>query len=200
MEEKERIAKVFAEANIDGMNLNDGMARFGNNSKLYLKVIKTFVDNIGHHLDTLATLTEDTLPDYAVEVHGVKGSCYGINANREGKMAEALEIAAKGGNFAEAQAGNAPFLDEMKALVPKLQAVLDACSEEGATKKAEPDKALLKDMLDAAKDFDVDKMQKTIEELEKYEYEKDGDLVKWLSDQVTMFAYDLIQQRLEEIL
>ena len=200
MDEKERIAKVFAEANIDGMDLYEGMARFGNNSKLYLKVIKTFADNIGHHLDTLATLSEDTLPDYAIEVHGVKGSCYGINANREGKMAEALEIAAKAGNYAEVEAGNGPLIDEINALVPKLNGLLDACSGDGGTKKPEPDRALLRDMLIAAREFDVDKMQKTLEELEKFEYEKDGDLVKWLSDQVTMFAYDLIQQRLEEIL
>ena len=200
MDEKERVSAAFASANIEGMNLEEGLARFGSNSKLYLKVIKTFIDNIGPHLDTLSTLTEATLADYAIEVHGVKGSCYGINASREGKMAEALEISAKGGDYATVEAGNQPFIDEVYALLPKLNALLDACAENALPKLPEPDKGLLKDMYDAAVDFDVDKMQSIIEELEKYSYEKDGDLVEWLSAHVTMFEYDEIEQRLEEIL
>jgi hypothetical protein len=70
----------------------------------------------------------------------------------------------------------------------------------GGQKKPEPDKTVLETMLIASRDFDVDKMQEAMKELEQYEYEKDGDLVKWLGEQVTAFGYDKIEERLISIL
>jgi len=192
----------FFNADIEGLDFEAGVARFGGNPKLYAKIIKTFIDNIGPHLDKLAELTRESLPDYAIEVHGVKGSLYGISANKEGDMAKDLEIAAKGDDYDTVLAGNVPFIDSVRELTVKLQAVLDdyESGAEAGQKKAEPDKAVLKDMLDASRDFDVEKIQEALKELEKYEYEKDGDLVKWLSEQVTAFGFDKIEERLAEIL
>ena len=47
----------FVNADIEGLDLEAGVARFGGNPKLYAKIIKTFIDNIGPHLDKLAGLT-----------------------------------------------------------------------------------------------------------------------------------------------
>jgi len=195
---------MFENSNIEGLDLEAGVARFGGNPKLYAKIIKTFIDNILPHLDKLSGLTEEGLEDYAIEVHGVKGSLYGISANKEGDAAKDLEIAAKGGDYDAVLAGNVPFIDSVKVLREKLIALLDD-SEGGAgggnaNRKAEPDKAVLQAMLEASRDFDVDQMQKSLEELEKYTYEKDGDLVVWLSEQVTAFGYDKIEERLKVIL
>lgn len=202
MDEKEKALSVFSKTNIEGLNLEEGLTRFGGNPKLYIKIIKTFIDNIGAHLDTLAGLTHEKLGDYAIEVHGVKGSCYGISANKEGDMAKALEIAAKAGEYDNVSAGNAPFIEAVNELVVNLQALLDEIegTEAGGQKKQEPDRAVLSTMLQASRDFDVDKMQEAIKELEKYTYEKDGDLVIWLGEQVTTFSYDKIEERLASIL
>ena len=192
----------FPNIEIEGLDLEAGVARFGGNPKLYAKIIKTFVDNIGPHLDKLAGLTPEGLEDYAIGVHGVKGSLYGISATREGDMAKDLEIAAKAGEYDKVLAGNVPFIDSVKELTIKLQSLLAAFEEgsEAGQKKPEPDRAQLEIMLTASRDFDVDKMQEALKELEKYEYEKDGDLVGWLSEQVTAFGYDKIEERLASIL
>jgi HPt (histidine-containing phosphotransfer) domain-containing protein len=202
MDEKERILTIFAKTNIEGLNLNEGVIRFGGNPKLYLKIIKTFVDNIGPHLDILAALSPEALESYGIEVHGVKGSCYGISANKEGDMAKELEIAAKENNYEKVLIGNAPFITAVNELKGKLQALLDEFenSSENMQKKPEPDRELLAIMLQASRDFDVDKMQDALKELEQFDYEKDGDLVKWLSEQVTAFGYDRIEERLASIL
>ena len=195
---------MFENSDIEGLDLKAGVARFGGNPKLYAKIIKTFIDNIVPHLDKLSGLTEEGLEDYAIEVHGVKGSLYGISANKEGDAAKDLEIAAKGGAYDEVLAGNAPFIDSVKVLREKLIALLDdsegGAGSGGGNRKAEPDKAVLQSMLEASRDFDVEQMQKSLEELEKYTYEKDGDLVVWLSEQVTAFGYDKIEERLKVIL
>ena len=202
MDEKERMMDIFSKTNIDGLNLAEGVARFGGNPKLYVKIIKTYVDNIGPHLDSLAELTPENLESYGIEVHGVKGSCYGISANKEGDMAKELEMAAKANDYDKVLAGNAPFIAAVNELKVNLQGLLDEIesSNSGGQKKPEPDKAILSDMLQASRDFDVDKMQEALKELEKYEYETGGDLVVWLGEQVTAFGYDRIEERLVSIL
>ena len=202
MDEKERMMDVFARTNIDGLNLSEGIARFGGNPKLYVKIIKTYVDNIGAHLDTLAGLTPEGLEAYGIEVHGVKGSCYGISANKEGDMAKELEMAAKANNYDKVLAGNAPFIAAVNELKANLQGLLDEIESGGGEgqKKPEPDKAILRDMLQASRDFDVDKMQAALKELEQYQYETGGDLVVWLGEQVTAFGYDRIEEKLVSIL
>jgi len=202
MDEKERALEVFSRTNIEGLNLTEGIARFGGNPKLYLKIMKTFIDNIGPHLDTLAALTPEGLEAYGIEVHGVKGSCYGISAYKEGDMAKELEIAAKENNYTKVEMGNAPFIaavNELKAKLSMLVAEIEGGSS-GKPRKPEPDKAVLAVMLRASRDFDVERMQEALKSLEDYEYEKDGDLVKWLGEQVTNFGYDKIEERLGSIL
>ena len=202
MDENERIKEIFSRTNIEGLDLAEGVSRFGGNPKLYAKIIKTFADNIGNHLDTLAALTPEGLEAYGIEVHGVKGSCYGISANKEGDMAKELEMAAKANDYEKVAAGNAPFIAAVNELNRKLQLLLDEIEggSSGGQKKPEPDKTVLETMLIASRDFDVDKMQEAMKELEQYEYEKDGDLVKWLGEQVTAFGYDKIEERLISIL
>ncbi|MDR0874808.1 MAG: hypothetical protein LBN12_01215 [Clostridiales Family XIII bacterium] len=204
MDEKERLLAILAEANIDGLDPAAGVQRFGGNPTLYFKIIKTFVANMGAHLDKLRGFasSESTLEDYGIEVHGIKGSCYGIDANKEGDQAKKLELAAKAGDYAVVTAGNEPFIQEMEELLDKLSRALAKADggAGGGEKKAAPDPALLRAILSASQNFDVDAMQTAIRELEKYEYEKDGDLVTWLAEQVTAFAYDEIQEKLGGIL
>jgi len=191
----------FTNTNIEGLDIQEGVIRFGGNEKLYAKIIKTFIDNIGPHLDRLKGLTQEGLADYAIEVHGIKGSLYGISANKEGDMAKELEIASKDGDYDKVLLGNEAFINSVKTLTSNLQSLLDDFeSGDSANKKPRPDKAVLQAMLEASRDLDVDKMQDSLAELEKYEYEKDGELVTWLSDQVTAFGYDKIEERLAAIL
>ena len=206
MDESRMITEVFAKADIEGMNFDEGIERFGGNAKLYVKIIRTFVDKIGAHLDTLSGLASEPggagkLEAYSIEVHGVKGSCYGISANKAGDMAKELEIASKAGNREAVLAGNDRFITDVKELAEKLRALLaELEGGGGGQKKSEPDKTLLAVMLQASRDFDVEIMQDTLKELEKYEYESGSDLVKWLSEQVTAFGYDRIEERLMAIL
>ena len=202
MDEKDMMMTIFAKTDIEGLDLEGGVARFGGNPKLYMKIIKTFADNIGGHLDKLAGLTREGLADYAIEVHGVKGSCYGISANKEGDMAKTLEMAAKAGDYELAMAGNAAFIGAVNLLTDRLKGLLAEIEsgDGGGRKKPEPDRVLLEAMLEASRSFDVDKMQETLHELEQYEYENDDGLVEWLGEQVTSFGYDKIEERLASIL
>lgn len=224
MDENERTLAIFAETDIEGFNLEEAVARFGGNPQLYLKIIKAFIDDIGGHLDRLAGLSRDGLGDYGIEVHGIKGSCYTIGAKKEGDMALALEMAAREGDFEQAESGNAPFIEAMNVLKGKLSGLLDevenaggrqghygqagkaealpagAGSEPlGGLEKIEPDRAALEEMLEATRNLNINWMEDVLRELEKYNYEKGGDLVRWIGEQVTLFNYEEIEERLAGI-
>ena len=204
MDEKERLLAILANLNIDGLNPDEAIARFGGNPILYFKIIKTFVDSMSAHLEKLRSFaaSESTIEDYGIEVHGLKGSCYGISANKEGDLAKSLEMAAKSGDYSAIVSGNEPFIQTMEGLVDKLRIALAQANgnEGGAEKKNAPDKAVLQSMLEASQNFDAEAMQAAVKELEKYEYENDNDLVRWLVDRVTAFAYDEIEEKLVGIL
>jgi hypothetical protein len=180
------------------------MRRFNNNVEMYLRVIRSFVKNMPKFLTELRGVTEASLPQYAVLVHGVKGSCYGISADEAGRMAEALEVAAKTGDFARVMAGNETFIRTVETLLGQFGDLLRQADEVenggGKTVKPAPDRTVLAGLLEACRDYDIDRMQEAMDELEKYGYEKDGDLVVWLKEQLVNFAYDQIQEKLAEIL
>ena len=202
MNDEAKIAEVFAKTRIDGLNFEESIEHFGGNIKLYVKILRTFADNINSHLESLDGLTREKLDGYVIVVHGVKGICYSVGANKVGDMAQSLEVAAKRGDFEKVCEGKAPFLEALNSLVTKIRALLDEIESgsEARPERPEPDKALLAAMLKACRDYDADMMQETMEELEKYEYESGGDLVEWLGGQVTFFAYERIEERLQALL
>jgi hypothetical protein len=202
MEDINDIRALFKDANIEGMDFEKGLGLFAGQVKIYLKILKTFRDSIGGHLEELAALTEPGLADYAIRVHGVKGSCYGIAAMKEGDQARELEFAAKAGDYALVASKNQELIDAVYALKDKLTLFLDAVQGDGASgeKKAAPDRALLAKLAEAVEAYDVDEVRSAIDELEKFAYEKDGDLIEWLSAKATSFEYEDISEKLKEIL
>jgi CheY-like chemotaxis protein len=194
------IDSIIQKARVQGVDFSNGMRRFNNNPDVYLRVLHSFVQNIPKLLDVLRDVTDASLAQYAVTVHGIKGSCYGISADEAGKMAEALEVAAKTGDFARVMAGNGVFIKTVEALLPQFEALLDSAN---AVKTAEsknmapaPDPELLARLLEASKNYDIDVMQQVMEQLEQYSYESGDDLIEWLKEQVTNFGYDQIQEKL----
>jgi CheY-like chemotaxis protein len=200
------LKSLLEKTRISGVDIAAGMKRFNDIPTVYLDVIKSFVQNTPRFLAILRNVTESTLPEYAVTLHGVKGSCYGINADEAGRMAEALEISAKSGGFARVMAGNETFIGKVEGLLAQLDALskrADGVSEEADGDKntlPSPDRPLLARMLEASRGYDIDAMQSVMEELERYRYESGEDLVSWLKERLVNFGYDEISEKLEAFL
>jgi signal transduction histidine kinase/CheY-like chemotaxis protein/HPt (histidine-containing phosphotransfer) domain-containing protein len=127
---------LLEETRIDGVDLESGVRRFGNKAEMYLKIISTFVETMPSLLDKLRTVTAEGLPDYAIVVHGVKGSCYGIGADKVGKMAEALEFAAKKGDLRQVREENPAFMEEAETLLSRLADLLEKAKTSRTRSKA----------------------------------------------------------------
>jgi HPt (histidine-containing phosphotransfer) domain-containing protein len=86
---------------------------------LFVTVLTTFVDKTPGTLAKLTNPTKETLEDYRILVHAVKGACATISAENLRLKAYDLEMKAKNGDLDGILAGNAAFLEEMKGMVER---------------------------------------------------------------------------------
>jgi CheY-like chemotaxis protein len=205
-QEKTAIAKaettggILEKAVLEGMDFEAGLKRYGTED-IYMKVLQSYVTHSPELLAKLRTLTRETLPDYAITVHGLKGASYGICAGETGNTAEELEHAAKAGDYEKVASGNAAFIEKTEVLLKGLRKLLESAAAKGNQKQKAPvpDKALLEKLLDAARHFKPAIMEDLMTELEGCEYENGGDLILWLREQIDNLEYDAVREKLESL-
>jgi len=202
-EEKVEQAGIFKNAAIDGIDLMKGQETFPNNK--YLDVLRAWCMHTPALLDKLRALaggqfTDEDIGEYTIAVHGLKGSSYGICAGSVGKKAENLEAASRRKDIEFVKANNGILIDEAAALHQSLEKLLASVSDHSASKPQakSPDPELLRQLLDACKQFKSSLMEETLEKLDKFQYESGGDLVQWLREQMDNLEYDAMEQRLTE--
>ncbi|GHV54049.1 hypothetical protein FACS1894216_13250 [Synergistales bacterium] len=183
---------------VNGLDAEKAIARFGA-MELYIDMLSVYAAHTGEVLDKLREPEENNLKDYAVAVHGLKGSSYGICANIVGKMAEELEKNSKSGDLDAVLAQN----NDMLAAAGKLIADIKAALEEIApaeTKEARraPDAELLKSLLSACESYDFTRMELVLGELRSFKYEEGGELVSWLAEQAENLEYAAITDKLKK--
>ncbi|MCL2792328.1 MAG: ATP-binding protein [Spirochaetaceae bacterium] len=184
----------------DGIDLKAGLERFGWDSGAYLQVLRSYTTNTRNLLGSIKEVSRENLKDYAITVHGIKGSSRSICANLVGDIAEALEKAAKEGDF-EYVCEKAPDLVQAIAkLLENLDEMLVKISAEAHKPiKSKPDKDVLVKILEACYTFDMETIEAAVKELESYEYETNGELVYWLWENVQQFNVDEIIGKLSEM-
>ncbi|MDR0452839.1 MAG: response regulator [Treponema sp.] len=191
---------VLENADMEGMDFAAGLKRYGT-EEIYLRILHSYATHSPALLEKLRNLTRETLPDYAITVHGLKGASYGICANEIGKDAEELEHAAKAGDYEKVNSKNAAFIAKVEASLEKLGKLLRGAAENGNEKKkaAAPDRGVLEKLLDASRRFKPAIMEDLVKELESCEYESGGELIPWLREQLDNLEYDAIKEKLESL-
>ena len=182
---------------IEGIDIAAALRKFGD-EEILLHVLKTFAEETPALLDQIQGVTRETLRDYTIVVHGLKGSCYGLYAEYLGDQAKKLEDAAKTAQYDYVETNNATFIHDMEIFLGDLNRLL--ASETGKEEKEAPDQGVLADLLEASRQFDIDGVDKAMAELTSYSYAKDQELVEWLSERVKGMGFKQITQRLSQLL
>jgi signal transduction histidine kinase/DNA-binding response OmpR family regulator len=184
---------------VDGIDLEAGIARY-EGEEAFMGVLRSYTVHTPELLEKLQALSPETLPDYAVTVHGLKGASYGICAEGIGKEAEKLEQAAKAGDYETVRGDNDGFIRRVELTLAGLGKLLESAAEGAPAKERAPapDRALLEKLLDASKRFKPVLMEEILSELERYRYDSGGGLVLWLREQLDNLEYDAIRERLLE--
>jgi signal transduction histidine kinase/CheY-like chemotaxis protein len=183
---------------VAGLDLEKALARFGNEQAL-LQVLASYVANTPALLEQARVCEPERLREYAIVVHGIKGSSYGIGAELLGKRADELEQAAKAGDFVFIQAHNAVFVELAEKLLGELSDLLKKAElTRQKPKKDKPDAVLLTSLKQACLDYSMDVVDEVMDELESYDYESRGELVQWLRQQVEGSEFEKIAAELEK--
>jgi signal transduction histidine kinase/CheY-like chemotaxis protein len=195
---RNRLAEMFLSFRVEGLDSEKGLDRFGGDGKAYIDSLRSYVVYTPSLLETAMTAKiVGSLSDYAITIHGIKGSSYGICANTIGQEAEKLEHAAKEGNTALIEEENDAFMKTAEQFIAGLAKVLDMMEETLQRPcKAAPDPVLLARIRDAAENYDIGEIDGVMEELEQYSYESDSGLVSWLREQIDKSEFGEIIERL----
>ena len=176
------------------------MERFGNNMDSFIMIMRSFITSTCSLLPLVKEATKDSLAEYAITVHGIKGSSRSVCADRVGDMAEALEKAAKAGDFDFVRTHNPDFIktvDELIAYIDDLTANMSSASSKPLKEK--PDSETLSALLAACKNYDMDGVDAAMEQMEKFEYESDGELATWLRTNVDRMNFKQIEEKLSAL-
>jgi HPt (histidine-containing phosphotransfer) domain-containing protein len=185
---------------VPGLNTEKGIQYFGGDEESYFTVLRSFAANTPLLLEKIKGVTLDTMPDYGITVHGIKGSSRSICADAVADMAEALEHAAKAEDYDFITAHNAPFLKAAWKLVSEVDAMLlQIHADTPKARKDAPDKDVLNRIVEACKRYDMETVDAAIAELELYEYESGDELVPWLWENVQQFNLEQIIEKLSAL-
>jgi len=186
---------------IIGLDMEKGIKRFGGDEDLYLEVLRSFVVNTPSLLEAAERVNAGSLADYAIVVHGLKGSSRGICAEIMGDKAEKLEKAAKAEDFASVSANTPRFLEDARKLVSQISDMLSKVYKDyPKPKKDMPDKGTLHRLLNACQNCQINDVDISIAELVRYDYENDGGLAAWLLENAEQMNFDEIIEKLSALL
>ncbi|MDR1932396.1 MAG: response regulator [Spirochaetales bacterium] len=199
--ETDRETGILDGYEVEGIDFHAGRKLYGND-EAYLRILRFYIMESPALLEKMRTVTEETLGAYAITVHGIKGASMSICAADIGREALALEKAAKAGDLAFVQTHNAAFLENLGNTLEKLKAFLGSMAKPETEKPraAAPNRKMLSGLLQECKQYKISGMERILLELEAFEYERGGDLIPWLREQIYAVEYENIQKRLENIL
>jgi len=194
---KEPSELMFYGAEIPGLDIETGLKRFDGNEKVYIDVLRSYTAGVNSILDKIEIFSEDTLADYIIRVHGIKGVSFDISAEQIAKEAKELEEAGKVNDINFIKERHPIFIKQARSFIAGIEETLkklDAKSEKPLKEK--PDIKIFKKLINACNDFDMDGADEAMAELEKYKYESDNDLIIWLRERINRMQFEEIADRL----
>ena len=189
----------LAERVIEGLDIRKGLSRYKGDEEIYLRAMRSYSASTLSTLDELHEVDESTMTDYKIRVHGIKGASYDMNALQLGKKAEVLENAADNGDLEFIFENNPGFLDYAYKFVGEINDLIAAIDAENPKEsKDKPDNVLLTKLIVACENYSMDDVDAIMSELEKYQYESDGDLIANLRRCVDLMQFPKIIKILSE--
>jgi signal transduction histidine kinase/CheY-like chemotaxis protein len=198
MEAAESSAADGGMSKVEGIDVERALQNLGGSKDVLLQVLRTFVSHTSSLVDKIMSPSAENLSEYAITVHGIKGSSYSLCAGEVAARAEELENSAKAGDLAAVISRNDDFIKALRSLIAGIASFLGTESDNSEKDiRPVPDIAELENILAACGSYDSSSIEQSLLNLERYTYEADGDFVRWIREQFENLEYDLIKEELE---
>jgi signal transduction histidine kinase/FixJ family two-component response regulator/HPt (histidine-containing phosphotransfer) domain-containing protein len=195
-EQKER-NHLSVDINISGIDPQEGISRYGNDTEVYLSILRSFAGKTPALLDKLRDVGPETLRECGINAHGLKGSSGNISAFAVSKAAARLESAAKNGDFDKIKSLTEPLLKETELLIANINAWFEA-HDRKKTRKNAPDREVLESLLQSCKAYDMSGIDNAMDKLEAVSYDSGADLVAWLREKIDIMELNDVIERLSK--
>jgi CheY-like chemotaxis protein/HPt (histidine-containing phosphotransfer) domain-containing protein len=188
-------------AEIPEIDVAAAVAEYGAGS-VYLGILRSYLRHTPELLDRLKSPDAENLGEYAVAVHGLKGSSRGIFAGAISDRAQELEDLAKAGDLEGVLAKNGAFTAAVEGLLGRLDAFITAQSGESRAERPRArgiDGETLRRLAKAAAGYATAEMEAAAAELAASDYEDgaDAELVRRLAELAENLEYEEVRRLAE---
>jgi len=192
-------ASRLIDRKIDGLDIEKGLERYEGDERAYLRTLRSYVLSTSSMLDTISEVDEENLDNYKTTVHGIKGASYDLNANKVGKLADDLEVAANNGNFEFISKNNQTFIDSTRSFIGSIEELLAAIADENPRpRKDRPEESALLKLLKACEDYSMDDVDAAMSEIEEFKYDEDDDFIVSLRKCIDVMQFPKVVKIISE--
>jgi len=185
--------------NVPGIDIKKGIERYGGDVESYYKILRSYAANVRSMLDDILLVSSETMPDYTIKVHSIKGTSADVFADRTAKMAKALEDASREENIDFILENNLQFINKTTKMISKLEAAISEIDDKlPRSIKDKPDDSVIEKLRSACKIYDMDGVDSAMAEIDAFSYSDDDGLVEWLKAKVDLMSFSEIVDRLSK--
>ena len=182
---------------IPGIDSAAGLALYGGEIDLYLSALRSFVPNAISVIEKMRIVSQESLTDYTINVHGLKSISSNIGAEQLRTEAMLLEMKAKSGDLEEILTRNNALLKDAEDLISNVQAWLAELDTQNPKPLLErPDPLLLIRLQKSCETYDMDGIDQAMDKLESACYDNDASLITWLREKITELDFSSAAERL----
>ena len=184
---------------IAGLDTARGLEKFGGSREAYFKILRSYVEDVMRLTEAMASAGSETISEYRIAVHGIKGASRDIYAEALGETAAGLETAAIAGDIAYIKRHDEAFrLAARKLANDIMEQLAEVDAKTVKPRRDKPDIGALQRLKAACEVYDMDGADAAIAEICAYEYGEDGRLAARLQEKAAIADFSSIAQMLEE--
>jgi len=191
----------LTQLDIPGIDIKRGIERYGGDVTSFFKILRSYAANVHEMLDNIPEISNETLPDYTIKVHSIKGASSDLFALKAAEKSKKLEDAARAEDFEYIKTNTKEFVDETMEMIIKIEAAISDIEDQMPRNvKDKPDAELLKKLCAACEVYDMDGVDEAMAEIDVYTYNADDGLTEWLKSKVDLMGFSDIVAKITEVL
>jgi len=186
------------EISIFGVDTERGLSYYGDELDIYLPLLHSYILNTPVSLGKIRTVTPETLKEYVVTIHGLKGTSASIGAETAREAASNLETMARAGDLDGILANNETFIKETEKIVAGIKDWLDDYDDKNRKPLLKaPNPEVLERLRQGCQNFNMRDIDKAMSELESTGYEQNADLVAWLREKINISEFSEVVEKID---
>jgi PAS domain S-box-containing protein len=184
---------------IQGVNTKKGLSFYGGDTDIYLPLLRSYASNTPGVLKKLKSVTKETLLEYVIAVHGLKGTSAGIGAETIREAALNLETISRAGDFEGVLTYNDKLINDTEFIVANVKAWIEQYDAVNVKPRLKaPNREALTLLRQSCEKYDMMGIDKAMSELESFSYEEGADLIAWLKEKIDISEITEAAERLAQ--